>query len=66
MDDLVIFSKWKIGGFEKMTVAQLLSEVNSEIFRNQIYFYFFQNKLFESKKKNHWKLDENTMMRSAL
>ena len=53
--------------FINTMIAQLPSEVKLEIFRNQIYFsFFFQIDIFESKKKNHWKVEENTMMRSAL
>ena len=40
---------------------QMRSEVKLEIFRNQIYFRFFQIKIFETKKKNHWKVGENTI-----
>ena len=42
----------------------LPSEVNFEIFKSKFNFVFFQNKIFESKKKNH--SCENTMAKSAL
>ena len=48
----------------KYVLAHLLSEVYSEIFRNQIYFSFFQNIWIQEEKSE--KFGENTIMMGAL